>query len=128
MASAVVIGLVRDYLNVLSREGFRVHRAVLFGSQARGDPHADSDIDILIASPDFEHLDWKQEEKIWALTARVDSRIEPVPCAEWRWRDDQVSPLIEVARLEGIVIEADPGVPPYPAKQEFSLGMQRLRK
>lgn len=120
MASEAVIRLVRDYLNLLSREGFRVSRAVLFGSQARGEPHADSDIDILITSPDFDHLTWKQEEKIWALTARVDSRIEPVPCAEWRWQGDQVSPLIEVARLDGIVIAADAQVAPYPAKQEFA--------
>jgi len=121
MASKAVIDLVRRYLNLLRAEGFRVNRAVLFGSQARGEAHVDSDIDILIASPDFERLTWKQEERLWALTARLDSRLEPIPCGASQWRNDQVSPLIEIARSEGIVIDIDPKTPPHPAREEFGV-------
>jgi len=119
MASEAVIDLVRDYLELLNREGFHVYRAVLFGSQARGEPRADSDIDILITSPDFEQLTWTQEEKLWALTARLDTRLEPIACGESRWRNDDVSPLIEAARREGIVINIDPHALPYPAQLEW---------
>jgi predicted nucleotidyltransferase len=117
MATDAVIDLVRRYLNLLREEGFHVQRAVVFGSQARDEAHADSDIDLLIPSPDFDALTWKQEERIWSLTARLDSRIEPIPCGESRWRSDEVSPLIEAVRLEGIVIDMDPQVPPHPARE-----------
>ena len=120
MASDAVIDLVRRYLNLLRQEGFQVDRAVLFGSQARDDAHSDSDIDLLITSTDFETLTWQQEERLWSLTARLDSRLEPIPCSESHWRADVVSPLIEAARLEGIVIHRDSRVRVYPAREEFT--------
>ena len=120
MASEAVIDLVRSYLNLLRGEGFHVNQAVLFGSYARGEMRADSDIDILITSADFEQLTWKQEERLWALTARLDSRLEPIACGESVWQNDDISPLVETARIEGIVIDVDPRVPPHPAREEFS--------
>ena len=117
MATDVVIDLVRRYLTLLRAEGFHVQRAVVFGSQARGEAHADSDIDLLIPSPDFDALTWKQEERLWALTARLDSRIEPVLCGETHWWGDEVSPLLEAVRLEGIVIDLDPQIPPHLARE-----------
>jgi len=116
MATDAIVNLVRRYLNLLREEGFHIQRAVIFGSQARDEAHADSDIDLLIPSPDFDELTWKQEERLWALTARLDSRLEPIPCSESRWWSDEVSPLIEAARLEGIVVDVDPQVPPHPAR------------
>lgn len=48
--------IVRAYLNELQKQGIRVERAYLFGSQARGDAHPDSDIDLLVISLDFEEM------------------------------------------------------------------------
>jgi uncharacterized protein len=107
MAIDPVIDKVRRYLLVLRKNGFRLDRGVLFGSYARGEAHIDSDIDLLLPSEDFETLSWKQEDLVWSLTAQVDSRIEPVLCGERQWWTDEVSPLIDIARQEGIVIEAD---------------------
>lgn len=118
MVPDVVIDLVRRYLNLLRAEGFRIERAILFGSQARATARAESDIDLLIPSPDFDALTWKQEERLWALAARLDSRIEPIPCGESRWQTDDESPLIEAARLEGIVVDLDPRTLPYPARED----------
>lgn len=118
--SQTVIDLVHRYLNLLHQENFLVSRAVLFGSQARGEGHADSDIDVLIISPAFEPLTWAQEERLWTLTVHLDSRLEPIPCGELHWRTDRVSPLLAAARQEGIVIDLDPNVPPYPARKEFA--------
>ena len=120
MALDTVIDLVRRYLALLCQHGIQIDRVVLFGSQARGEAHANSDIDLLLLSPDFETLTWKQEELLWALTAQVDSRLEPIPCSERRWLTDQISPLIEIARQEGLVIEADATIT-YPAHQEFQV-------
>jgi len=118
MVPDVVIDLVRRYLNLLRAEGFRIERAIIFGSQARATARAESDIDLLIPSPDFDALTWKQEERLWALTTRLDSRIEPIPCGESRWQTDDESPLIEAARLEGIVVDLDPQTLPYPARED----------
>jgi predicted nucleotidyltransferase len=119
MVSETVIRLTRRYLSLLREHGFNVHRAVLFGSQVRGGAHADSDIDLLILSTDFETLTWKQEEQLWMLTARLDTRLEPIPCGERRWQMDEVSPLLEAARLEGVVVDIEAEVPLYPAREEF---------
>jgi predicted nucleotidyltransferase len=118
MAAEAVIELARRYLLLLRKHGFHLDRAVLFGSYARGEAQTDSDIDLLLPSVDFETLTWKQEELLWSLTAQVDSRIEPIPCTERQWWGDQVSPLIEIARQEGIIIEVDSALT-YPARQEF---------
>ncbi|MFQ5614013.1 MAG: nucleotidyltransferase domain-containing protein [Anaerolineae bacterium] len=118
MALDAVIAEVRQYLALLREHGFQIERAVLFGSHARGETRAGSDIDLLLVSAGFEKLTWKQEEMLWSLTAQIDSRIEPIPCSERQWWDDQVSPLIQIARLEGIVIKVDTEVV-YPAQRDF---------
>jgi hypothetical protein len=43
---------------------------------------------------------------LWRLAARVDSRIEPIPCGSRQWREDDSSAVIEMARLNGEVLEA----------------------
>jgi predicted nucleotidyltransferase len=118
MAADIVIGLARRYLFLLREHGFHIDRVILFGSHARGDAQADSDIDLLVPSPNFDTLTWKQEELLWALTAQIDTRLEPIPCSEDQWRTDHVSPLIDIARQEGLVVEADT-MKTYPARQEF---------
>jgi predicted nucleotidyltransferase len=120
MATDPVISLVHRYLLLLRKHGIQIDRAILFGSQARGEAQADSDIDLLLPSPDFERLTWKQEELLWSLTAQVDTRIEPIPCTERQWWTDQSSPLIDIARQEGLVIEVDTAVI-YPARQKFQM-------
>ena len=120
MVPDAVIDLVRRYLSLLREHGFNTSRAVLFGSQVRGEAHADSDIDLLVLSADFEALTWKQEERLWMLTAQLDTRLGPIPCGERRWQMDEVSPLLEAARLEGIIVDIEAEVPPYPAREEFS--------
>jgi len=43
------------------------------------------------------------------VAARTDSRIEPIPCGERQWIEDDVTPIIEIARREGVQVlpEAD---------------------
>jgi len=38
---------------------------------------------------------------LWRLAARTDNRIEPIPCGELQWFEDDTSAIIEVARREG---------------------------
>lgn len=45
-------GIVSEFRDALCRR-IRVERILLFGSRARGDAGQDSDIDLLVVSPDF---------------------------------------------------------------------------
>lgn len=44
---------ITDYLALLKTSGIPVDHAILFGSQAKGNPHDKSDIDLCIVSSDF---------------------------------------------------------------------------
>lgn len=102
---------VRDsiikYLNAVKQAGIEVDFAVAFGSQVKGGTHEWSDIDLLIVSPSFDSLqDRSVVNLLWRLTARVDSRIEPIPCGSRQWREDDSSVIIETARKEGEILVA----------------------
>ena len=38
------------------------------------------------------------------IAARIDSRIEPIPCGELQWQNDKSNAIIEMARTEGQTI------------------------
>ena len=45
--------------------------------------------------------DRRDVDLLWRLAARIDSRIEPVPCGEKQWEEDDSSAIVEIARREG---------------------------
>jgi uncharacterized protein len=97
-----VIAAVRDYLRSLQEHGLAVRFGVVFGSQAKGQANEWSDIDLLVVSPRFDRARERQDvDMLWHLAARADSRIEPLPCGERQWQEDDSSPIIEIARREG---------------------------
>ena len=82
---------------------------VVFGSQATGKADEWSDIDLLVVSPRFDgQRDRRDVDLLWRLAARVDSRIEPIPCGERQWHEDDSSAIIEIARREGEHITLHP--------------------
>jgi uncharacterized protein len=98
---------VRNYIRNLNTRGLPVHFAVVFGSQVSGGADRWSDIDLLVVSPRFDSERTRREiSLLWQVAARTDSRIEPIPCGERQWREDRVSPIVEIARREGRVIAA----------------------
>lgn len=107
MVDESVLRSVRKYLETLTREGLAVSFGVLFGSHATGSAGQWSDIDLLVVSPLFDNMrDRKLVDRLWHAAARVDSRIEPVPCGERQWREDDSNTILEWARREGIQIKA----------------------
>ena len=102
-----VLTSVRAYIKALKGQGIDVERAVVFGSQANGHAHRWSDIDLIIVSPMFDDMrDRGGINMLWRIAARIDRRIEPIPCGSRQWRDDDSSAVIEIARREGEVLEA----------------------
>lgn len=68
--------IVRAYLAEVMKHGIKLEFAYLFGSHARGDPHPDSDIDLLLVSWDFADMPVTQQWRILGKAALA--LMEPV--------------------------------------------------
>jgi hypothetical protein len=57
------------------------HKAVLFGSYARGDAGGWSDIDLIVIEPEFDQeRSLSFVKRLWRARAAADIRIKPIPC------------------------------------------------
>jgi len=102
MANESVVNGVRKYLRALQDEGIVVKFGVIFGSQLTDKTDVWSDIDLLVVSPRFDDRRSRDDiNLLWRLAARTDNRIEPIPCGERQWFDDDASAIIEIARRKG---------------------------
>jgi hypothetical protein len=107
MVEAAVVEKVRRYLVSLPSFGIHAHRAVLFGSFVTGGSDEWSDIDLVVIAPEFDGPRENSLVKaLWRATV-VDDRIEPIPCGEREWESGNGRPILEIARREGVVIEAE---------------------
>jgi len=101
-----IIETVRRYLGSLPGFGIHAKRAVLFGSFARGQGNELSDIDLVVIASEFDGpRDIALVKALWRATV-TDDRIEPIPCGEREWESGDGRPILEIARREGVVIEA----------------------
>ena len=112
MAANALIEIVRNDLRQVADAGIPSPSGVLFGSFAREDANADSDIDLLVVSPIFDGEKKRNlVDTLWRMTWRADTRIEPIPVGVREYESDDGSPLIAAARREGILIELQPHNP-----------------
>jgi len=107
MAEQPIIETVRHYLSVLPRYGVHAKRAVLYGSFAKDEAHEWSDIDLIVIAPEFDEPHTLELVKqLWHAAGDADNRIEPIACGERQWIEDDGTPILEIARREGIEIAA----------------------
>ncbi len=107
MVDETILTLIKRYLAVLPVHGIHARRAVLFGSFARGGAHEWSDNDLIVIAPEFDGpRSAALVEELWVATAAADNRIEPIPCGEAEWETEEGSPILEIARREGIIVAA----------------------
>jgi predicted nucleotidyltransferase len=105
MVQPAIINGIKKYLNKLAETGLAVNFGVVFGSYATGCADESSDIDLIVVSSDFDgKISREQVKKLWQIAARVDSRIEPIPCGHLQWQNDVSNAIIEAARTEGQTI------------------------
>lgn len=93
------------FLAAVQERGISVTRLILFGSHARGEADEWSDIDVVVVSPDFDSPDSRDlVNLLWDATVATRGHVEPIACGEKRWQEDDGSPVLEMARQEGIVL------------------------
>ena len=95
-----VIEKVQRLLEVLRAEGLNTTAAYIYGSQAVGTPHRDSDIDVAIVSPDLsgDHLeDWCRLNR---LATQIDVRMEVIGFRPEQFRDEH--PLVWEVQTKGV--------------------------
>ena len=104
MAKEEVIELLKKYIILLNAEGISVNKAFLFGSYSNDSASDSSDIDIMIVSDKYDETDDIVIGKIWKLTRKINTKIEPFLIGLNKFRNDNSSPLISMIRTKGIEI------------------------
>lgn len=102
MAQQQIIDSIRRYLTLLKNEGIYVEEAYLYGSNAKNEASDESDIDVLIVSRDFDNRDDYTAGKVWKLTRKVNSLIEPYMMGRKQFDAEETSPLVQIVKKEGI--------------------------
>ncbi len=103
MARKETINKVTEYLKILNESGLQIDKAYLFGSAARNEDHEESDIDVMLVSRRFDdNSDDLAYGLIWRLTRSVDTRIEPFAVGLSQFDNDDISPLLQIVKKEGI--------------------------
>ncbi len=104
MGQSEAIDIIQHYIHNLNEDGMEIKLAYLYGSHARDEATEESDIDVLLISDNFDTNDDLILSKPWLPKYRFDFRIEPIAVGTMRFQDDDVSPILEIVRQEGIKI------------------------
>ncbi|GHV19563.1 hypothetical protein AGMMS49959_04920 [Planctomycetales bacterium] len=74
-----IINKVKAYATLVKNSGFPmpIEKTYLFGSFAKGSPHADSDIDVAFVVRHWVGDFFQVIPPIWRLREKIDWRIEP---------------------------------------------------
>lgn len=99
MAKREVIEILKKYLFLLQTEGISVDKAFLYGSYLSDSARDESDIDLMIVTENDNLVG-----KIWSLTKKVNSKIEPYLVGKKRFHSDENSPLIDIVKKTGLEI------------------------
>jgi len=102
MAKREVIELLKKFITLLKTEGFLVEKAFLYGSYLTNTATSNSDIDLLLVTDDANDDD--SVGKIWSLTQKVSTKIEPFLVTKDRFYFSENSPLIESIKTNGLEI------------------------
>jgi predicted nucleotidyltransferase len=101
MAKREIVEILKKYVFILRSEGIAVDKAYLYGSYLSNTATNESDIDIMIVT---ENEDDYLTGKIWSLTRKVNSKIEPYLVGKSRFNNNEDSPLIDLVKRTGLEI------------------------
>jgi predicted nucleotidyltransferase len=95
-----VIQKVHKLLEALRVEGLNVMAAYLYGSQAVGTSHWDSDIDVAVISSDLSGDRLEDWCRLNRLATRIDVRMEVIGFRPEKFRDEH--PLAWEVKTKGV--------------------------
>jgi len=101
VSKSEIVEVLKKYIFILRSEGIAVDKAYLYGSYLSNTATEESDIDVLIVT---ENENDNLTGKIWSLTKRVNSRIEPYLIDKDRFINNKDSLLIDLVKRTGIEI------------------------
>ena len=81
MAKKEIIEIAKRYTDFLKKQNYRITKAYLFGSYAKGTNREESDIDIAIIFKELSDA-VDMQIKLMKLRRKFDVRIEPHPFDE----------------------------------------------
>ncbi|NBC82499.1 MAG: hypothetical protein GVY19_03865 [Bacteroidetes bacterium] len=99
-----IINILQRFLNELNNKQIHIDQAFLYGSYAKNKSHSESDIDIMLISSLFDSNYYDNVGKIWVIAKKFHERIEPYLVGKQKFRNDDISPIIEIVKREGIEI------------------------
>ncbi len=98
------IKIVYDYARDLTNQ-IRVQKVILFGSAGRGQMTYDSDLDVIVISPDFKKLDFIKRLQILSRNRKNAARKVPMDILGYTQEEfeklGRESVVIEEAQKEG---------------------------
>ena len=100
--------IIKEYIKELT-PFIKIKKVILFGSQAKGGAHHDSDIDFIIISPDFKKMKF-MERLIWLSKMRREKFMSP-PMDIFGYTSEEFKKLskesivLGEAKKEGVIIE-----------------------
>ncbi len=103
MAKNEVIAIIKSYIFLLKSEGISIDKAYLYGSYLSNTATKDSDIDLMIVTD--KECDDYLAGKIWSLTKKVNSKIEPFLIGSNRFNSNDDSPLVDLVKRTGLEIK-----------------------
>lgn len=75
MAERKIIMMLESYLKLLTSEGVAIDKAFLYGNYLTNSQTDESDIDLMIVTNEVSDDD--TIGKIWSMTKKINSKIEP---------------------------------------------------
>lgn len=97
--------IIKDFIKKV-RKKYKIEKAILFGSRARGDNFNDSDYDVIIISPDFRNIFFTERiAKMYDLWKHYPLEVEPICYTpeEFEKKKKQIG-IVQQAVKEGIEI------------------------
>jgi uncharacterized protein len=81
MDQRTAVEIATKYISFIIKNNYKIVKAILFGSFAKGNFNDDSDIDLAIIIQNLEN-EFNTQVQLLILTKQIDTRIEPHPFDE----------------------------------------------